>query len=259
MGDVNGDGVPDIATAAGPSGGPHVQVFNGATGARISSWYAYDPRFTGGVTIAIGDVNGDGAADVVTGAGQGGGPHVRIFNALTGALEGEFFAYTPEFAGGVWVATGNVSGGIGDNIITGAGPGGGPHVRIFSGLNGLVYDEYFAYDPSYRGGVVVAAADVTGDTRADVITGPQSNGGADVRVFGSRGLVLQEFLAFTNFNGGIRVTTADVTGDNRADILVGNGPGMSSKVRAFVGFGSNPLIREYAVYDPSYTGGIYVG
>ena len=43
-GDVNGDGTPDIITAAGPGGGPHIKVFDGVTGATIRSFMAYDPR-----------------------------------------------------------------------------------------------------------------------------------------------------------------------------------------------------------------------
>ena len=71
---MNGDGNVDIIAGAGPSGGPHVLVFDGVTHSVIYSFFAYDPAFAGGVFVASGDVDGDGLADIITGAGPGGGP-----------------------------------------------------------------------------------------------------------------------------------------------------------------------------------------
>jgi hypothetical protein len=55
------------------------------------------------VRVAAGDVNGDGRADIITGAGPGGGPHVRVFDGATLAELDSFFAYNPLFGGGVFV------------------------------------------------------------------------------------------------------------------------------------------------------------
>jgi hypothetical protein len=92
-----------LITGAGPGGGPHVRVFDVSTGLPVRDFFAYDPAFTGGVRVALGDVNGDGIPDLVTGAGPGGGPHVRVFDGATGAVIQEFFAYAPGFTGGVFV------------------------------------------------------------------------------------------------------------------------------------------------------------
>src|SRR5205085_903877 len=128
-GDLTGDGVPDIFTAPGPGGGPDMRVFDGVNGALIREFMAYDQHFTGGVYVAAGDINGDGKADIITGAGAGGGPQVEAFSGANGAVLQSFYAYSPNFTGGVrvgWVADINGNG-MGE-IITGAGPGGGPHV-----------------------------------------------------------------------------------------------------------------------------------
>jgi hypothetical protein len=128
------------------------------------------------------------AAFVVTGTGAGGGPHVRVFSRATGEEIVGFMAYDPGFAGGIRVTVGDVNGDGVPDLITGAGPGGGAHVRLFDGaalLEGAVevLGEYFAYDPGFTGGVFVAAGDLNGDGRAEVVTGPGAGGAPEVRAF----------------------------------------------------------------------------
>ena len=121
----------------------------------IREFFAYAVGFTGGVFVAARDVNGDGRADIITGAGPGGGPHVRVFDGVTGRPIREFFAYAVGFTGGVFVAARDVNGDGRADIITGAGPGGGPHVRVFDGATGAVIREFFAYALGFTGGVLV--------------------------------------------------------------------------------------------------------
>jgi len=56
------------------------------------------------VRVAAGDLNGDGRAEVITGAGPGGGPHVRVFDGTTGNEILGTFAFDPSFPGGVFVS-----------------------------------------------------------------------------------------------------------------------------------------------------------
>ncbi len=225
-GDVNGDGVNDIITGAGPGGvGGHVKVFDGASAALINSFFAYD-GFAGGVFVATGDVNGDGIDDIVTGADAGSvGGHVKVFDGDNGALLRSFFAY-PGFTGGVRVATGDFNGdGIAD-IIAGAGPGGvGGQIKVFDGANGALINSFFAYD-GFAGGVFVAAGDVNGDGIDDIVTGADAGAPAQVKVFDGDNLaLLRSFLAYPGFTGGVRVATGDFNGDGIDDIIAGAGPG----------------------------------
>ena len=131
--DVNNDGVPDILAAAGVGGAPHVKVFDGISGAELMSFYAYDASFTGGVFVAGSDLNGDGFAEIITAAGEGGAPHIKVFDGAPGTELTSFFAFDPSFTGGATVgATDLNNDGLAD-IIVGAGPGGGPHVKVLEG------------------------------------------------------------------------------------------------------------------------------
>ena len=110
-----------MVTGSGPGDPAEVHLIE-SSGER--AFLAYDPLFLGGVHVALGDVDGDGTADIITGAGTGGGPHVRVFSGADLSELASFFAYSPAFVGGVTVAAGDVDGdGLAD-IITGAGPGG---------------------------------------------------------------------------------------------------------------------------------------
>jgi hypothetical protein len=74
-------------------------------------FYAYDPAFRGGVTVAAGDLTGDGVAEIITGAGPGGQPQVRVFSLAGGGVTevAGFFAYDPAFPGGVTVAAADLN------------------------------------------------------------------------------------------------------------------------------------------------------
>ena len=125
------------------------------TSHEIGGFFAYNPAFPGGVSVAAGDVDGDGRADIITGAGPGGGPHVRVWSGADFHEIGGFFAYDPAFTGGVCVAAGDVNDDGRADIITGAGPGGGPHVRVWNATNFAEIGGFFAYDPAFTGGVQV--------------------------------------------------------------------------------------------------------
>src|SRR5262249_39664503 len=140
------------------------------------------PGFTGGVFVAAGDVDRDGHADLVVGAGPGAGPHVKVFSGRDGAELYSFMAYAAAFSGGVAVAAADMNGDGFADVITGAGPGAAPHVKVFSGRDLTELASFLAFGVAFRGGVAVAAGDFSGDGRPDLFAGAGPGAGPHVRV-----------------------------------------------------------------------------
>ena len=157
-GDVNGDGIPDVAIAPGEGGGPRVRIVDGKTGNDLANFFAYDSEFRGGVNIALGDFNGDGKLEIATGAGEGGGPHVRIFDAQTGEAISEYFAYYPEARGGVHVAAGDLNGDGKAELITTPGAGEGGLLLVLNGISGAELFSTPVLGSQSTGGAVVSAS-----------------------------------------------------------------------------------------------------
>ncbi|HEV3146759.1 MAG TPA: CAP domain-containing protein [Gemmataceae bacterium] len=253
VGDVTGNSVPDVIVAPGPGMQPEIKVYDGVTGQQIADFLAYDWRFGGGVYVAAGDLTGSGRDEIITGAGEGGGPHVKVFDGTGTNTLMSFFAYNPLFRGGVRVAAGDVLGSGHADIITGAGPGGGPHVEVFDGQSGALLDSFFAYDPNFTGGIYVAAGDVAGTGRASIITGAGAGGGPHVKVFDGVSLAtLASFMATDpSFSGGVRVGAIASTSTGPANIVTSFGNG-DPQVQLLSGSGS--LLGNFMANDPNGTG-----
>lgn len=256
MADVNGDGDIDIITAAGAGGGPHIKIFSGPNGNLLSEFYAYDPMFNGGVNVAAADLNGDGKAEVITGAGPGGGPHVKAFNLANGQLMANFFAYDASFRGGVSVAAADLDGNGQGEIITGAGAGGGPHVRVWTGT-GVAVRETFVYGAASTNGLSVAAGDFDGDGKADIAISPQIGGPALVRVINANLAAIKDINVFENdYRGGTTIAMRDTNGDGRAEVLVGVRQNGRPKILSVKPQGTP---TDAVIPDAAAPEGVYIG
>ncbi len=255
--DLDNDGTSEIISGASSGGGPHVKIFN-AKGDFKNQFFAYDKNFRGGVNVACGDLNGDNIKEIITGAGFGGGPQVRIFDRF-GKTRGQFFAYAKNFRGGVNIGIGDVDGNGRDEIVTSAGFGGGPHIRIFD-QKGKIQSQFFAYSKEFRGGVQIAIADINGGTRYnkdEIIVAPGANHEPQIKIFDNNGILLNDFLAYgKNFQGGVSVSSADLNNDGLSDIITGAGPGGTPHVRSFKSNGT--LIGSFYAYEKEFNGGVNV-
>jgi len=262
LGDVNGDGYADLITGTGVGGGPHIKVFDlrGGQPVTIASFFAFEPTFMGGVYVATGDINADGYADVIVGAGQTGGPRVKVFNGAAGyaintiAPAMDFFAYDPSFTGGVTVSAGNRDTQPGDEVITGAGVGGGPNIRSFNAA-GQLLDNFFAFSTSITSGIFIAAGYVDSDGTADIIAGTGFGTTTQVAAFFSTG-ARPTALPFTNvFIGGARVGVV-VNSLGQEAFAAAAGPGGGPQVNIFNS--SLATIDSYIAINPLFNGGLFM-
>ena len=304
FGDFNGDNVPDLVLANGPGTPPLVTVIDGtavdllpdgslsdiatlqARGLILAQFYAYDPGFQGGVNVAVGNLGGGGLT-IVTGADEGGGPHVRSFRLVPQAGQANplaavpvtnpfasFYGYEAAFGGGVRVAVADVTGDGVDDLVLVPGAGGGPRVRVYDGAAVLAantplsrdaasYADFFTVEPSFRGGLYVAAGLYrSGATQADIIVGAAGGGGPRVMIFAgdtvrqAKPTVLADFFAFTNGEqsdplfgqAGFYTGVGGVSFGGRGaggflDVLVSTGRGPQLTVRQFDG-GANLTLPE---------------
>jgi hypothetical protein len=241
-----------FAVGAGAGGAPQVTIYNSANTA-LHSFYAFPSAFSGGVRVAVGDVNGDGVNDVVCAAGTGGGPQVEVIDGTkldqvqsngqiaNSALIASFYAFTPSFSGGVNVAVADVNKDHFADIVVGADAGGGPEVRLFNGKDLKLLSDFYALPATFSGGVRVAAIDP--DTNgASIVTAAEAGGGPEVACFNAQGvLVLADYCPTfpSTYTGGLTIAVGNTNGDARPDIVVGAGS-ISSQV-VVVDMGSQGL------------------
>jgi hypothetical protein len=144
LGDMNGDTLADLIVSAGEGGGPRVAGFNGASLRSnltpqylFDDFFAFEPELRNGAYLAVGDVTGDGKADLAAGAGPGGGPRVYLLNGaslLNNQINpvANFFDGDVNARGGVTVAMRDVDGDGKADLITGSGAGSLPRLNVYA-------------------------------------------------------------------------------------------------------------------------------
>jgi autotransporter-associated beta strand protein len=277
VGDVNGDGVPDLIVGSGPGRVAEVRVFDGVSHDQVMTFSPF-ADFTGGTFVATGDFNGDGFGDVVVTPDEGGGPRVSILSGKDRTVLANFYGIDdPNFRGGARAAVGDVNGDGQPDLVVAAGFGGGPRVAVFDGdtlgtTQTRLVGDFFVFEQTLRNGVYVTTGDLDGDGKDDLIFGGGPGGGP--RVFGlsaaemlkgnqgDSAVVANFFAGNPDNRGGVRVAAVDLDADAKADLVVGDGSGAGSHVTVYHGVdfihGTAPEAFDADAF-PGFTGGVFVG
>jgi hypothetical protein len=235
LGDIDGDGRDEILTAPGPGTGfgPHIRAWNadmgGVTPISAVSFLPFNTR-KGGAEVAAGDIDGDGYDEILVAPGQmrAFGSHLKGFDydgSVLTALPGlNYFAYGG-LKFGLNVATGNLDGGVSEEIITAPGPGpfygafirgwrydgsGGPDGKVMP-LNGF---SFFAYAQGMRYGAAIGCGLYPGQRSQHLLytaPGPGQANAAHIRGWSYEGGSAQtipglNFFAYDAYGFGGRVT-----------------------------------------------------
>ncbi|MFO0936992.1 MAG: VCBS repeat-containing protein [Gemmataceae bacterium] len=237
VGDFNGDRILDFAISTPQS---TVQLFSGSSGLAFAEFASFSDWQGAKVNLAAGDFNGDGADDLVIGAGNGGSPRVRILDGQSGHPLFDQILFEPTFRGGVYVASGDATGDGKAELFVGAGMGGGPRVQVRDIANHSVLQDFFAYESTFRGGVQIRAGDANGDGRSDAVTGAGDGGGPRVFAFdGTTGATIRnQFVGDPSLRNGIIIGAADIDGNERVNTVAL----AENQLRVFAGINPDPFV-----------------
>lgn len=232
-----------VGSAAGEAG--RVTILDEAGGV-VKAIAPFGAHYRGGINVALGDVTGDGTADIIAGMASGNG-HVKVFDGATYELIHQFLPYGPGHRGGVNVAFGQIRAGEGGDIITGTARGRAV-VKVFDGQSYDLVQRIVPYGPGVSG-VEVATANLDADYVSDLITAPGTGGRPVIKAFdGTTGAQVYEFLAFApGYRGGVHIDTGDFDNNAVSDLVTSATRPGGVQVRVWAGgFGSN-LIGQFRV------------
>lgn len=206
---------------------------------------------TGGRFVAVGNVDGVGAGEILSGTGSGETPQLRIFTG-GGADSGlRYFAYERSFRGGLRLASCDVDNDGVAEIVTAPGPGRASTIRVLR-LSGGVVGEVVAFDAfesGFTGGAYVACADLDADGSAEVVVGSGPGRPGEVKVYTvGAGTVAPRavFAAYEpSFLGGVRVAAGAYGGRPGLPafgIVTTPGPGRPAELRLWT-MGGTPVAQ----------------
>lgn len=185
--------------------------------------YPYNASHVGGLSVAIADTTGDKTKEIVVASASRGkqARPVKVYGYDGTLVKDSWYPFGRAYVQGLTVAVGRLDGKQ-PIIIFGSAPGEVSRVTLFDAKTYRLVRQWTAYERTFRGGVSVAAGDVDGDGKDEIIAGPGKGRAATVKIWNNLGR--EAFRSFTAFqsrtNPGVRVGAADIDFDGKKDVVV---------------------------------------
>lgn len=250
-GNLNASRRDEIVLAPGEGAAPEVRVYT-PSGTLLSSFMAYEESFRGGVQVAVGRFTAGSRDTIAVMSGPGRTPEVRIYS-MDGELEKSFSVLDGQFTGGGTIAALNWNGAGRDEVVVGAGPGGGPLVTVHKTSDGSRQAAFMAYADGHRGGVAVSGIHKRGE--ADVIATVPMQGASHVQRYtrADNGGVARigSFFTYDDYSEGGNIEGADVQQVGADWIAIGTAGGRAGEVRFYTNAGKHLrfALRPYGSFS----------
>jgi len=123
-----------------------------------------------------------------------------------------------------------------------------------------VLANFLAYEPNFEGGAYVAAGDINGDGKDEIVTGSGMNSTAHVRVFDGRGkfLGLSLFPFEQSHRSGVDVAVGNVDLGPSAEIIVSKATFGTPQVKVYKTDPSKRILGDFFAFPQTHRQGINV-